>query len=170
MKKTLIAMMFLTPGMTPAEEVNPRIDYSGFVRVTTELEPVREKNRVDEDEFLRLAGEPGTVVLDTRSREKFEKLHVKGAVHLNFSDFSEESLAALIPDKSTLILIYCNNNFDNEPVHFAAKSSPMALNIPTFINLHGYGYTNVRELGPLLDRNTTRILFAGTSVLQETED
>ena len=33
----------------------------------------------------------------------------------------------------------------------------VALNIQTFVNLHAYGYTNVYELGPLLDVKTTRI-------------
>jgi hypothetical protein len=30
------------------------------------------------------------------------------------------------------------------------KKAPLALNIPTFINLVGYGYTNVWELGAVL--------------------
>lgn len=144
---------------------NPAIQYPGFVKLTRELDPVRAKNRVSEQEFLKMAGEEGTVVLDARSKDKFDAIHVKGAIHLAFTDFTAEALAKIIPDKTTRILIYCNNNFLNEPVHFAGKGFTVALNIQTFINLHAYGYKNVFELGPLLDVKTTRIPFEGTSVL-----
>ena len=33
------------------------------------------------------------------------------------------------------------------------KSAPLALNIPTFINLYGYGYRNIYELGDIVDFN-----------------
>jgi hypothetical protein len=149
-----------------AEEIkNPAIAYSGFRKLTQELEPVRAKHRVSEEEFLKMAGEPGTVILDARSQDKFDAIHAKGALHLALTDFTEEALLKLIPEKTTRILIYCNNNFRNEPVNFASKSFVVALNIQTFINLHAYGYKNVYELGPLLDVKTTRIPFEGTAVL-----
>ena len=44
------------------------------------------------------------------------------------------------------------------------KSAPLALNIPTYINLRGYGYKNVYELKPNLDIRKTRIPFAGLEV------
>lgn len=141
---------------------NPKIDYVGFTKLTSDLEKTREANRVGEEEFIRLSKEPGTVILDARSKDRYEALHIKGAIHLAFTDFTEPALRKLIPDTATRILIYCNNNFENEPVNFASKSFKVALNIQTFINLHAYGYTNVVELGPLLDVKTTRIEFEGT--------
>ena len=147
-----------------AEPPNPKIDYQGFTVLAQEVGKLRESRRVSEDEFLRLAAEPGTVVLDARSREKYDQLHVKGAVNLNLSDFSEAALKKVIPEKSTRVLIYCNNNFEGEERFFVSKARPTALNISTFISLHGYGYTNVHELAPLLDIKTTKIPFAGKSV------
>jgi phage shock protein E len=147
-----------------AEPTNPKIDFNGFTVLSQEVGKLRESRRISEDEFLRLAAEPGTAVLDARSREKYDQLHIKGAVHLNFSDFNEASLKKAIPTKATRVLIYCNNNFEGEPTHFFSKTAPTALNIPTFITLHGYGYTNVHELAPLLDIRTTKIPFAGKSV------
>ena len=44
------------------------------------------------------------------------------------------------------------------------KRVEVALNIQTFINLHAYGYSNVKELGPLLDVKTTRIPFEGRTI------
>jgi hypothetical protein len=60
--------------------------------------------------------------------------------------------------------IYCNNNFDSEPVNFASKWVEVAFNIPTFINLHAYGYENVFELKPLVDVKTTKIPMEGSTV------
>jgi len=146
------------------EPPNPNIDYSGFVTEAARLEPLREQNRLSEAEFIHIAATPRTIILDARSADRFNQLHIKGAVHLALTDFTADALAKLIPDKSTRILIYCNNNFAGEPVNFAAKMAPVALNIQTFINLHAYGYDNVMELGPVLDVNTTKIPFAGESV------
>ena len=141
---------------------NPKIDYVGFTVLAADLEKTREANRVSEDEFIRLSKEPGTVILDARSKDRYEALHIKGAIHLAFTDFTEPDLRKLIPDTATRILIYCNNNFENESVNFPSKVKTVALNIQTFINLHAYGYKNVVELGPLLDVKTTKIEFEGT--------
>ena len=43
-------------------------------------------------------------------------------------------------------LIYCNNNFTDNVAPVMLKSAPLALNVPTFINLYGYGYENIYEL------------------------
>jgi len=145
-----------------ADEGNPQIDYRAFVTLTTDLESERQAHRIGEEEFLKMAAQEGTVILDTRSKAKFDKLHVKGALHLNFSDFTAEALTQLIPDKNTPILIYCNNNFADARRAMPTKSAPLALNIPTYINLRGYGYKNVYELKTYQSIHTSKIPFAGT--------
>ncbi|MEO5917649.1 MAG: rhodanese-like domain-containing protein [Luteolibacter sp.] len=161
-QRLLILACFTAFPLHAAEIKNPAVDYAAFAKLTQELEPVREAHRVSEEDFLKMAAEPGTVVFDARSTDKFERIHVKGALHLAFTDFTEDALKKVIPDKTTRILIYCNNNFDKDPVGFARKTAEVALNIQTFINLHAYGYKNVYELGPLLDVKTTKIPFEGT--------
>jgi hypothetical protein len=56
-------------GLTAETLHNPAIQYSGFVKLTQELEPVRTKNRVSEQEFdvktTRIPFE-GTAVLPPR--------------------------------------------------------------------------------------------------------
>ncbi|MCB9720134.1 MAG: rhodanese-like domain-containing protein [Candidatus Omnitrophica bacterium] len=144
---------------------NPLIDYPGFIELGEEVYAYRDKRRVSVDEFMRMAKEPGTIILDTRSKAKYDMLHVAGAIHLNFSDFTAASLAEVIPSKDTRILIYCNNNFfaDQAPrgsvsrEAFPSKSAPLALNIPTFINLYGYGYQNIYELKPAVNPQNTAL-------------
>ena len=126
------------------------IDYQGFNQLTNEVEKYRNTRLIDVYEFNKMLKEPNTILLDTRSRAAFETRHIKGAVHLNFSDFTEGKLAKVIPSKETRILIYCNNNFSGDVTAFASKMAPLALNIPTFINLYGYGYKNIYELKDLL--------------------
>ena len=146
------------------------IDFRTFVALTTNLESQREQNLMKVDDFLKKAAEPDVILLDTRSKAAYDKKHLAGAIHLNFSDFTEEKLSQLIPDKNTHILIYCNNNFKNDPVHFKRKAKPLALNIPTYINLVGYGYENVSELGNLLDINDSRLQFEGTEITPQSID
>ncbi len=163
--KHLATLAFLsTLPLQAKDAVNPAIDYNAFSKLTLELAPLRETRRVSEDEFLKMAAEPDTVVFDARSTDKFKRIHVKGALNLALTDFTVEALQKVIPNKNTRILIYCNNNFDNEPFRRAQKLSAVAINIQTFINLHAYGYKNVYELGPLLDVKTTKIPFEGTGL------
>ena len=122
------------------------IDYQGFGLLTQEVRQHREQRLISKDLFLQMAQEENSIILDTRSKEAFDMGHIKGAVHLNFSDFTEGKLAKTIPSKDTRILIYCNNNFSDNVQPFLKKSIELALNVPTFINLYGYGYKNVYEL------------------------
>ena len=110
-----------------------------------------------EADFLRMSAEAGTVVLDARSIEKFRELHVQNAVNLSFPDFTEESLAALIPDKNARVLIYCNNNFANARAAFPTKLPSASLNLSTYTALYDYGYRNVYELGPFVDVKVTTL-------------
>jgi len=148
---------------------NPAIDMDGYLRVATEAAAYRQSHRVTEDEFIRMARERGTIVLDARSGEKFELLHVKGALNLSFSDISISTLAELLPDKNTRILIYCNNNFKNEETAFPGKAARASLNLSTYIALYSYGYRNVYELGPLLDVHTTKLPLEGSLLLPRNE-
>ena len=180
---------------------NPQIDYPGFLGIVTEVQPIREKRRIPVEEFMKMAKEPNTVILDTRAKWAYDLIHVEGAIHLNFSDFSEEKLHKLIPDQDTRILIYCNNNFERSIKPFAGRSiardadekaeeasagepgiaqerqiervvtvgmtnkqPPLALNIPTFINLWGYGYKNIYELADSLPIADLRLPIEGTGV------
>lgn len=142
---------------------NPAIDMEGYLRVSREAARHRESRRVSEAEFVRMSREPGTVILDARSREKYDELHIKGAINLSFPDLAIESLKQVLPDKSTRILIYCNNNFENAEDAFPKKIASASLNLATYIALYNYGYRNVYELGPLLDIKTSRLEFESRS-------
>ena len=138
------------------------IDYPGFAKLTREVEDYRQERLVNLDDFLMMAEDANTILLDTRSERAYHEKHLKGAIHLNFSDFSDKKLEAVIPSKDTRILIYCNNNMLGDPARFFAKSAPLALNIPTFINLYGYGYKNVYELKNNVDVSDARLQFDST--------
>ncbi len=146
-----------------AEDIpNPLIDYAAFQAQVIGVNGLRNSRRVTETEFIAMARDPKTVILDARSAEKFALLHIRGAKNLSFPDMTEEDLARVIPAKDTRILIYCNNNFLNDSVAFRTKAAPASLNIYTYNALTSYGYTNVYELGPLIDINRTKLKFAGT--------
>ena len=82
---------------------NPSIDMDGHLRVSLEAARHREARRVSEADFIRMSRERGTVMLDARSRQRFDELHIS------------------------------------------------------------YGYTNAYELGPLIDRQTSRLEFESSA-------
>lgn len=141
---------------------NPAIDMDAHLRLSAEAARFRETRRVSEEQFLALARMPRTVILDARSRLKYDELHVKGAINLSFPDITAASLAAAIPDRSSPVLIYCNNNFRNAEGPFPTKAPPASLNLSTYVTLYIYGYRNVYELAPLLDPKTCALAFEST--------
>lgn len=163
------------------------VDFNDFKNLVAEVEKHRNERLVNLDVFLKMSKEKNVVILDSRSDARFNKKHLKGAIHLDFTDYTQENLRKLIPDTTTKILIYCNNNFEGDQINFASKVAlplntnmtsnmiqnqilsnrkpiMLALNIPTYINLYGYGYKNIYELDELVNINDSRITFEGTAV------
>ena len=139
---------------------------AGFVEMASDLQDYRDKRLVNFATFRKMAEQPDAIILDTRSAAAFEAGHMAGAVNLPFSDFTEEKLATVIGDKNRPILIYCNNNFSDNMRPVRLKSAPLALNIPTFINLHGYGYTNIHELADVVSIRDPDVAWNGGPLFQ----
>jgi hypothetical protein len=164
MRRFVVAVLVasaLVPPLAGAETDNALIDYDGFSRNVAEVGTIRESRRLSEAEFIRMAKEPGTVVLDARSERLFRLRHVKGAVNLGFPEFTQDTLARTIPAKTTRVLIYCNNNFYGAPNSMPTKAISSALNVSTFVSLYAYGYRNVYELGPAVDVRVSKLVFEG---------
>jgi hypothetical protein len=169
----------------PKSYPTAKVSFDDFKNLVATVEEHRSSRLIDLNTFVKMSKEPGVVILDTRSDFRFERIHVRGARHLSFSDFTQDNLARVIPSFDTKILIYCNNNFEGNEIDFASKIAlpristsdalgsqfaaqekpiMMALNIPTYINLYGYGYRNVYELHELVNVSNPQIEFEGSIV------
>lgn len=182
----LLSVMMATSGIAQSKTYpQAKVSFEDFKALVADVEPHRAKRLIGLNEFLKMSEEPGVIILDSRSTFRFDRIHLKGAKHLSFTDFTQDNLAKTIPSFDTKILIYCNNNFDGNQIDFASKiarpgsraSNPiatqmvvqnkpkmMALNVPTYINLYGYGYRNVYELNELVKVSDPRIKFEGSIV------
>ena len=187
--RAVVASVMLLIANNPLEEIGryptAKVSFSDFKGLVASVETHRAERLIDFDTFLRMSKEPGVIVLDSRSDFRFERIHLAGARHLSFPDFTQSNLAKVIPSFDTTILIYCNNNFTGNQTDFPSKIAMptqvpqdtisaqleaqarplmMALNIPTYVNLYGYGYRNVYELHELVNVNDRRVKFEGTIV------
>ncbi len=154
----LLALL-LNPAL--AQTNNESVDYPGFSSLVSEVDPYRQDRLIDLDTFLSYAEDRGTIILDSRSAAAFQAGHIEGAINIPFSDFTQDKLDRLLGDKSKRILIYCNNNFSDNVAPVMLKRVELALNIPTFINLYGYGYKNLYELNETISIDDPRIEFVG---------
>jgi hypothetical protein len=192
-KIILTSAIFLFSSVVIAQDNSypkAKVSFDDYKNLVAEVEPHRTERLMDLDTFLKMSNEPGVIILDSRSTFRYERIHLKGAKHLSFTDFTQSNLAEVIPSFETTILIYCNNNFEGNQTDFASKVAMpvnpageiitaqfnsqekplmMALNIPTYINLYGYGYHNVYELNELVNVNDPRISFEGSIVEQSEE-
>lgn len=155
-----------------------KVSYDDYMDLVAAVEAHRKERLISLDTFIKMSQDENTIILDTRSKQKFDEIHIKGAVHLEFSEFTQRNLNRLIRGKNKRILIYCNNNFFGDMKNFGSKMGPspsdnaraffrnrtsvsLALNIPTYLNLFGYGFENVYELHEYVDVRDPRIKFEG---------
>ena len=175
--KKLLAIISIFTLFNSFSQTESKVDFDAFEKLVQEVKPHRAARLLTVEYFNQMSLKNNVVILDTRSKEMYDAKHIKGAIHLNFSNFTQKNLEALIPSKSTTILIYCNNNFDDDEMYFPTKmyipptETPkeeltLALNIPTYINLFGYGYKNVYELYELVSIFDERVQLEGTEVVQ----
>lgn len=157
--------LFASETISAQEETKSiaKVEYSNFLQISAELAKYRASRLISIETFNNYSTEKNTIILDTRSKKAFDEIHIKGAIHINFSDFTKVALAEVLPDNNTRILIYCNNNFESPRMALLNKMAPLALNIPTFINLYAYGYENIYELKEYLNENDKRVHFEQTN-------
>lgn len=146
-----------SPALAQTPPDNPQIDYAGYAKLVRDVQGVRAQRRLAWDDFAARARAEGALLLDARSAAAFQRGHLAGAVNLPFTDFTAESLRAVIgenPDRP--VYIYCNNNFANDRPPVPMKAPALSLNVQTFVNLYGYGYRNVWELADQIDFDEPR--------------
>lgn len=159
-----LTMLVITPVAAQPTSGSPLIDYDGYSALIAEVAPVRRARLVPLAEFNARAAKPDVLLLDARSAQAFAEGHIAGAVNLPLPDFTAEALAEIIGrDQTREILIYCNNNFTNNRRPVVTKKLELALNIQTFINLYGYGYRNVFELGEAVDMDAPAVRWVSAT-------
>lgn len=152
-------------------------DFDSFVKIAQKVQHERAQRLLSAKQFVQMASEPGTVVLDARSVDSFELVRVKGSKNLPYTSFGEATLSKLIPTHQTKILIYCRNNLDSKSLKkledpndddeqivtaLTIKKPMGGLNVPVAITLRIYGYEDVWELDEIVDPWNTPIPFEFT--------
>ena len=93
-------------------------------------------------------GEPQHATPPFIQRALAERL--SGLANYPTTQGGDELRQAIGSNPNRPIFIYCNNNFSDNRYPVVTKRLELALNIPTFVNLHGYGYHNVWELADVV--------------------
>ncbi len=101
----------------------------------TTAEPVPYE-QISQDEAKRIMDtEEDFVIIDARTEEEFKEGHIEGAILIPEYEITDRAEAE-IPDKDTLILVYCRSG----------RRSKIASEA-----LVQLGYTNVKEFGGIID-------------------
>ena len=178
----LLIVFYLAAMATAVAQESANTDFDAYEKLVAEAKEHRKTRQLTFDEFLAKSKEEGVIVLDARSDAMFKAKHLKGATHLDFTDFNERKLKEVLGNKDRTVLIYCNNNISQDEDYFARKEvarpnsyslsgkpnprTPvsLALNITTYIHLYAYCYRNVYELSESISAFDKRAEFEGTEV------
>ncbi len=92
--------------------------------------------QISQDEAKRIMDtEEGYIIIDARTEEEFSEGHIEGAILIPEYEITDRAEKE-IPDKDTLILVYCRSG----------RRSKIASEA-----LVQLGYTNVKEFGGIID-------------------
>ena len=80
--------------------------------------------------------QPDAVILDVRKQDEYDAGHIPGAVLLTVGTINEETAASVIPEKDTVVLVYCRSGN-------RSKTASQAL--------ADLGYTQIYEFGGIKD-------------------
>ena len=105
----------------------------------------REEDAKNTDSYQQITAEeaksmmeeqPDAVILDVREQDEYDAGHIPGAVLLPVDTINEETAASVIPEKDTVVLVYCRSGN-------RSKTASKAL-----VDL---GYTQIYEFGGIKD-------------------
>src|SRR3546814_12427464 len=84
MRSLLLALaLTATPALAQA---NPQIDYPAFQALAASVAPERAQRLIAFDAFKAEAAKPEALLLDARSKDAFQRGHIKGAVNLPLTE------------------------------------------------------------------------------------
>src|ERR1700709_922131 len=95
-KLFILAVLLLLANAALAQSTNTiypkaKVSFEDFKGLMGEVEAHRASRLIDLDTFLKMSREPGVIVLDSRSAFRYERIHLKGAKHLSFTDFTQDN-------------------------------------------------------------------------------
>ncbi len=94
-----------------------------------------EYRQITQDEAKKMMDGQDVIILDVREQDEFEAGHIKNAVLLPVGSINKETAAEVIPEKDSVVLVYCRSGN-------RSKTASQAL--------ADLGYTNVYEFGGII--------------------
>ena len=88
--------------------------------------------QISQQEAKTMMDTQDVIILDVREQEEYDSGHIPGAVLLPVGPISEETAAAVIPEKDSVVLVYCRSGNRSKTASAA---------------LAELGYTGVYEFG-----------------------
>ncbi|MBE6932224.1 MAG: rhodanese-like domain-containing protein [Ruminococcaceae bacterium] len=88
--------------------------------------------QITQEEAKEMMDDSDVIILDVREQDEFDGGHIPGAALLPVGTITEESAAAVIPEKDSVVLVYCRSGNRSKVASQA---------------LVEIGYTNIYEFG-----------------------
>ncbi len=97
--------------------------------------------------------EGSVVLVDLRSPDEYAASHIKGAKNIPATELTDETLAKVIPFKTSRVVLYCSNNFQ-----LSRKVALTTMAYPVFKQL---GYLNTLVLASSFSNDIAPLVLEG---------
>jgi len=91
--------------------------------------------QISQEKAKEMMVDEAVLILDVRRQDEFDAGHIPGAVLLPVESIDEASAAAVIPEKNTVVLVYCRSGN-------RSKTASQALAELGYTNIHEFGGIN----------------------------
>lgn len=123
--------------LTGCSKTDGNLNEKGMVESEQKMSSETERKdsmyyQIDQETAKRMMDEQDVVILDVREQDEYDSSHIADALLLPVGTISEETAAAVIPEKDTTVLVYCRSGN-------RSKTASQAL--------ADLGYTQIYEFG-----------------------
>ena len=114
MKKCWLVLLAAIALLTGCSKINDNLNRSGIIEKEQVIISETERKdgmytQIDQETAKRMMDEQDVLILDVREQDEYDEGHITGAVLLSVGTISEETAASVIPEKDTIVLVYCRS-------------------------------------------------------------
>jgi thiosulfate/3-mercaptopyruvate sulfurtransferase len=113
----------------------------------TKTEYTESNNIIEPSEVKNEIGKANVIIVDARSKEDYDKGHIKGAIHLEASELSTtRPIPGMLRSKADIEKVLSNKGISNDAILYVYDNNDGVFASRVWWTLKGYGHENIKVI------------------------